>query len=97
MSKRNFFALLLFTACFVWTTANIAEAAKPFCGDGICKNKENPCNCEDDCGPPPTIEENCSDGIDNNCDNFIQTGRVSLVHSFSHGIIKIFYVIFCLR
>ena len=70
MSKRNFFVLLLFTACFVWAIANIAEAGKPFCGDGICKqNKENSCNCPSDCGSPPT--ENCSDGTDNDCDELI--------------------------
>jgi len=72
MSKRNFFVLLLFTACFVWAIANIAEAAKPFCGDGICKkNIENSCTCEDDCGEPPDIEESCSDGVDNDCDELI--------------------------
>ncbi|MDB4442514.1 hypothetical protein N9219_03740 [bacterium] len=72
MSKRNFFVLLLFTAYFVWAIANIAEAGKPFCGDGICKqSKENSCNCPSDCGPPSTIEENCSDGTDNDCDELI--------------------------
>ena len=71
MSKRNFFVLLLFTACFVWAIANIAEAGKPYCGDGICKNKENSCNCSSDCGTPPPIEENCSDGTDNDCDGLI--------------------------
>jgi len=71
MSKRNFFVLLLFTACFVWAIANIAEAGKPRCGDGICKKKENSCNCPSDCGTPPSIEENCSDGTDNDCDELI--------------------------
>jgi WD40 repeat protein len=72
VSKRNFFVLFLFTACFVWAIANIAEAGKPFCGDGICKqNKENSCNCPSDCGPPLTTEENCSDGTDNDCDELI--------------------------
>lgn len=72
MSKRNFFVLLLFTACFVWAIANIAEAGKWTCGDGTCKeNKENSCNCPSDCGPASTIEENCSDGTDNDCDELI--------------------------
>ena len=69
MSKRNFFVLLLFTACFVWAIANIAEAAKPICGDGICKkNIENSDNCPEDCGTPPSIEDDCDDGIDNDGD-----------------------------
>jgi len=62
MSKRNFFVLLLFTACFAWAIANIAEAGKPFCGDGKCSNKENSSECPQDCEPPPPIEENCGDG-----------------------------------
>lgn len=71
MPKKNFFVLLLFTACFVWAIANIAEAGKPICGDGLCKkNIENSNNCPEDCGPP-TIEENCSDGIDNDGDGLI--------------------------
>ena len=58
MSKRNFFVLLLFTACCFWTTANTAKAAKPYCGDYKCSNKENSFNCQEDCGPPPI----CGDG-----------------------------------
>jgi hypothetical protein len=73
MSKRNFFVLLLFTACFVWAIANIAEAGKWDCGDGICKkNKENSCNCPSDCGLAPDYEFGaCSDGVDNDCDELI--------------------------
>lgn len=72
MSKRNLFVLLLSTACFVWAIANIAEAGKPFCGDGICKqNKENSSNCPCDCGTPPFEEEICNDGTDNDCDGLI--------------------------
>jgi cysteine-rich repeat protein len=45
------------------------------CGDGICDPgvPENPCNCEVDCGPPHPIEPLglCADGIDNDCDGFI--------------------------
>jgi subtilisin family serine protease len=38
------------------------------CGDGTCDDGEDPCNCADDCGPPPSTETDCTDGIDNNCD-----------------------------
>jgi len=73
MSKRNFFVLLLLTACFVWTIANIAEAGKPFCGDCKCSNKEDSVNCKIDCDPDPlpTTETSCLDGTDNDCDGFI--------------------------
>ena len=72
MSKKNFFVLFLSTACFVLAITNIAEAGKWKCGDGICKqNKENSCECPEDCGAPPAIEENCSDGIDNDCNGYI--------------------------
>ena len=70
MSKRNFFVLLLLTACFFWAIANTAEAGKPFCGDGKCSNKENSCDCPSDCAPPPT-ETNCTDSTDNDCDGLI--------------------------
>ncbi len=42
-----------------------------FCGDGICDFGENECNCPGDCGTPPGTETDCSDGIDNDCDGFI--------------------------
>lgn len=42
----------------------------PFCGDGTCDfPDETVCNCPTDCGPPPP--ENCVDGVDNDCDGFI--------------------------
>lgn len=44
-------------------------APTPFCGDGNCDPGENPCNCPQDCGSPPA--EICNDGIDNDCDGFI--------------------------
>jgi len=63
MSKRNFFVLLLVTACFVWAIANTAEAGKPpepICGNGICEKKESR-NCPKDCEPPPPNEIYCGD------------------------------------
>ena len=71
MTKKNFFLLLLLTACFVWITPNTAKAAKPYCDDGKCSNKENSCNCPSDCGTPKSYEDNCSDGTDNDCDGLI--------------------------
>jgi len=58
----------LFTACFVWAIANIAEAGKPGCGDSICSKKENSSNCPVDCG---LTEDNCTDDFDNDQDGFI--------------------------
>jgi len=51
MSKKNFFALLLFTACIVWAIANTAEAGKPYCGDGNCNSNkgETELTCPQDC------------------------------------------------
>jgi sialate O-acetylesterase len=41
----------------------------PVCGDANCDPGEDQCNCESDCGTPPGIETNCTDGIDEDCDN----------------------------
>jgi hypothetical protein len=43
----------------------------PFCGDGACGAGENSCNCPQDCGLPPATETSCTDGIDNDCDAFL--------------------------
>ena len=40
-----------------------------FCGDATCDSGEDECNCPDDCGTPPSTETNCTDGIDEDCDN----------------------------
>jgi PKD repeat protein len=40
----------------------------PCCGDTICDPSEDQCSCPADCGTPPSIESNCSNGIDENCD-----------------------------
>jgi len=39
-----------------------------FCGDGICDPGEDQCSCPEDCGEPPETETDCSDGVDNDCD-----------------------------
>lgn len=41
------------------------------CGDGFCIAPEDQCNCAADCGAPPLAETDCFDGIDNDCDTFI--------------------------
>jgi hypothetical protein len=40
------------------------------CCDGVCLPDEE-CVCEVDCGTPPAIETQCSDGLDNDCDGDI--------------------------
>jgi subtilisin-like proprotein convertase family protein len=42
----------------------------PFCGDVTCGPGEDKCSCPDDCGTPPSMETDCSDGFDNDCDGF---------------------------
>jgi hypothetical protein len=44
--------------------------AGPVCGDANCDPGEDECNCSSDCGPPPSSETNCSDGVDEDCDTF---------------------------
>lgn len=43
------------------------------CGNGTCDTGENSCNCPADCGlpPPEGFGPTCIDGIDNDCDTFI--------------------------
>ena len=43
----------------------------PTCGDSNCDSGEDQCGCPQDCGHSPSNETNCSDGLDNDCDNFI--------------------------
>lgn len=47
------------------------DCEAPFCGDGTCDPGEDRCACPGDCGPPPTTESSCFDGVDNDCDGFI--------------------------
>jgi hypothetical protein len=39
------------------------------CGDAYCDPGEDQCNCPEDCGTPPASETDCTDGIDEDCDN----------------------------
>lgn len=41
------------------------------CGDSNCDLGETPCNCPTDCGSPPASEGQCNDGVDNDCDGFL--------------------------
>ncbi len=46
----------------------------PFCDNGVCDPGENSCTCPNDCGTPPPSEtpgSTCRDGLDNDCDGFI--------------------------
>ena len=40
------------------------------CGDTNCDPGEGPCNCSEDCGLPPSEETNCTDGVDEDCDDY---------------------------
>jgi sialate O-acetylesterase len=42
----------------------------PVCGDDSCDPGEDPCNCASDCGVPPLEEINCTDDIDEDCDDY---------------------------
>jgi hypothetical protein len=41
------------------------------CGDGTCNGTENSCSCPADCGAPPFVEGDCTDGLDNDCDTLV--------------------------
>ncbi|MHC4610960.1 MAG: hypothetical protein ACYS7M_11510, partial [Planctomycetota bacterium] len=44
------------------------------CGDGTCAYGEDECNCPGDCGEPQFPHEfECADGVDNDCDGFIDS------------------------
>jgi len=46
--------------------------AEPFCGDALCNGTETQCTCPEDCGAPPSTETGmCTDGVDNDCDLFV--------------------------
>ncbi len=43
-------------------------ATGPACEDGTCDPGEDSCSCPADCGPAPTVETSCADGVDEDCD-----------------------------
>lgn len=49
----------------------LTDPACPSCGDGNCDPGEDQCNCFVDCGNPPSTESSCDDGIDNDCDTYV--------------------------
>jgi hypothetical protein len=49
-------------------TWDAADGPTPVCGDGVCN--EDRCACQKDCAVPLYETGLCSDGIDNDCDNF---------------------------
>ncbi len=73
----------LYLAAVTWNTAmpsdyedisvgvHVQIQAPPPCPNGTCDSGETPCNCPQDCGPPPAHEipgSTCADGLDNDCD-----------------------------
>lgn len=64
-----------------WTQEDVAcpldldsVSTSSLCGNDICEAEESVCSCSSDCGLPP--DENCGDGIDNNCDGDIDCDDV---------------------
>jgi hypothetical protein len=63
---------LLFFIISSLITIPSVMAAKPFCGDGRCKGRENSLNCPEDCGCVPypetcnNLDDNCNDLVDEN-------------------------------
>ncbi|MDO8631091.1 MAG: hypothetical protein Q7R41_11425, partial [Phycisphaerales bacterium] len=51
---------------------NADQPSGPACGNGICLSPENSCSCPADCGPPPTTELVCNDGVDDDCDGLTE-------------------------
>jgi hypothetical protein len=47
------------------------DPACPYCGDGYCDPSESSCSCPADCGSPAATELFCSDGLDDDCDTFV--------------------------
>jgi len=60
------------------------EEISSFCGDGYCHPEEY-CSCPDDCGTPLSSETNCSDGIDDDCDGFIDCLDADCTNELSCG------------
>jgi glucose/arabinose dehydrogenase len=52
-----------------------------YCGDTNCDPGmgEHPCNCERDCGTPTIVELVCNDGIDDDCDSYIDCADAECV------------------
>jgi PKD repeat protein len=47
------------------------DCPAPFCGNGKCDPGEDQCSCAADCGDPPRTETGlCTDGVNNDCDDF---------------------------
>jgi len=47
------------------------DPACPYCGDSYCDPSESSCSCPADCGSPAATELFCSDGLDDDCDTFV--------------------------
>jgi subtilisin family serine protease len=53
------------------TLASLTLANPDVCGDASCGPTEDGCGCPEDCGTPPSSEGVCSDGVDADCDGFV--------------------------
>jgi hypothetical protein len=43
----------------------------PVCGDRTCDPGEDACSCSEDCGAPAATEISCSNGLDDDCDTYV--------------------------
>jgi hypothetical protein len=61
----------------------VCAVAATFCGDGICNGAETNVSCPGDCPPTCTATETpeatCDDGVDNDCDTFIDCADLNCV------------------
>jgi len=55
-------------SCDSGTGTCVNDPVTPCCGDTFCDPGEDQCSCPADCGTPPSVESNCTDGIDEDCD-----------------------------
>jgi len=47
---------------------SVSVVAPELCdGDGACEAGEGVCNCPSDCGAPPHVESDCTNGLDDDC------------------------------
>ncbi len=47
------------------------DPACPYCGNTYCDATESSCSCPADCGSPPNTELACGDGLDDDCDTWV--------------------------
>jgi hypothetical protein len=70
--------------CFVGSGCEY-ETLADCCGNGTCEFLEDQCNCPEDCGTPPGSETDCFDGLDNDCDGFIDGDDDDCIECLENG------------